>query len=275
MGLSFDQKQNYRIEDLLRIMELLRGEGGCPWDREQTHQSIRNNLIEEAYEVVEAIDMESPEMLKEELGDLLLQVAFHSRMSEEAGHFRFDDVADGICKKLILRHPHIFGEVSVRDTEEVLDNWEEIKKREKGQKTATDAVKSVPRVFPALMRSQKVQKRAAKTGFDYPGIEMALKDLCEEFDELRQAIAAGDKPGSEEELGDLLFSVVNVARLIGIDAEESLVRSCDKFISRFEAVEGMARKRGLDLKLESIEAKNALWDEAKALQHNKNKVEGF
>ena len=156
MGLSFDQKQNYRIEDLLRIMELLRGEGGCPWDREQTHQSIRNNLIEEAYEVVEAIDMESPEMLKEELGDLLLQVAFHSRMSEEAGHFRFDDVADGICKKLILRHPHIFGEVSVRDPEEVLDNWEEIKKREKGQKTATDAVKSVPRVFPALMRSQKV-----------------------------------------------------------------------------------------------------------------------
>lgn len=275
MGLSFNRKPSYRIEDLLAIMALLRGEGGCPWDREQDHRSVRSNLIEEAYEVAEAIDQDDPEMLKEELGDLLLQVVFHSRMSEEAGEFRFDDVADGICKKLILRHPHIFGDVDVHSTEEVLDNWEEIKKREKGQKTATDAVKSVPRVFPALMRSQKVQKRAAKTGFDYPDVKMALEDLCEELDELKQAVAAEDKPGCVEELGDLLFSVVNVARLIGVDAEESLGQSCDKFVDRFEAVESMALERGIDLGRESIGVLNGLWNEAKALRDQKNNSGGF
>ena len=156
--MEFKAKEKYSVSDLISIMALLRGEGGCPWDREQDHLTIRKNLIEEAYEVVEAIDAGDPEMLCEELGDLLLQVVFHSRISEEEGDFSIEEVADGICRKLIHRHPHIFSDVVVKDSGEVLENWDAIKKQEKGQKTASDTLHSVPKVLPALMRSQKVQK---------------------------------------------------------------------------------------------------------------------
>ena len=186
--MEFQAKEKYSVSDLISIMALLRGEGGCPWDREQDHLTIRKNLIEEAYEVVEAIDAGDPEMLREELGDLLLQVVFHSRISEEEGDFSIEEVADGICRKLIHRHPHIFSDVVVKDSGEVLENWDAIKKQEKGQKTASDTLHSVPKVLPALMRSQKVQKRAAKTGFDYPDALSALADLESEIAELREAL---------------------------------------------------------------------------------------
>lgn len=263
MTKDFDTKQRYDIADLIALMRRLRGEGGCPWDREQTHRSIRKNLIEESYEVVEAIDRDDPAMLREELGDLLLQVVFHSQIAQEAGRFSLDDVADGICKKLVLRHPHIFGEVKVKDADEVLDNWDEIKKREKGQHTAIETLRSVPMVLPALMRSQKVQKRAAKTGFDYTDAPMAFGDLQSEVGELREAMERGDKPSCAEEVGDLIFSAVNTARMLGLDAEECLTQSCDKFIERFERVERLAEARDVDMKQASITRLNGLWDAAK------------
>ena len=261
--MEFQRKPQYKVQDLVEIMRLLRSEGGCPWDREQTHASIRKNLIEEAYEVAEAVDRDDNAMMCEELGDLLLQVVFHSRIAEEAGAFDLDGVADGICKKLILRHPHIFADVTVENSEQVLDNWDEIKKKEKGQTTATETLRSVPMVLPALMRSQKVQKRAGKTGFDYPNVEMALDDLEKEIVELKDALAHRDRDGQIEEVGDLLFSAVNVSRLLKIDAEESLTRSCDKFVERFEQVERLADERQMDLKQSSIERLMDLWSEAK------------
>lgn len=264
--MAFEQKEHYQVSDLVRIMSLLRDRDGCPWDLEQTHQSIRKNLIEEAYEVVEAIDANNPEMLCEELGDLLLQVVFHSRISEEAGDFSIDDVADGICKKLILRHPHIFGDTVVNNSKQVLENWDEIKKKEKGQTTVSQTLHSVPKVFPALMRSQKVQKRAAKSGFDYPDAVAALSDLESEIAELKAALQKQDSLSCREELGDVLFSAVNVARMLDIDAEESLTASCDKFIKRFDAVELLAKRENVDLKHAPLERLNKLWRDVKNAQ---------
>lgn len=246
-------------------MRLLRSEHGCPWDREQDHHSIRKNFLEETYEVLEAIDNEDQELLKEELGDVLLQVVFHAEMEAEAGCFGFDDVCDGICKKLVLRHPHVFGGVDVSGTGEVLTNWDKIKERSKGQTTCTETLKSVPAVLPALMRSEKVQHRAAKSGFDYPNAQDAIKDLVSEVAELREAVDEGDKTHIDEELGDLLFAAVNVSRFVGADAEQSLSKACDKFIARFEVVERLAVERGLSMKEQPLETLDKLWKEAKAL----------
>lgn len=261
--MEFKAKEKYSVSDLISIMALLRGEGGCPWDREQDHLTIRKNLIEEAYEVVEAIDAGDPEMLCEELGDLLLQVVFHSRISEEEGDFSIEEVADGICRKLIHRHPHIFSDVVVKDSGEVLENWDAIKKQEKGQKTASDTLHSVPKVLPALMRSQKVQKRAAKTGFDYPDALSALADLESEVAELRETLASGGQEAQTDELGDIIFSAVNVARHLPADAEEALTASCEKFIRRFDRMESMAREKGIALEKQPLDRLNALWDAAK------------
>ena len=266
--MDFQAKENYKVSDLVKIMALLRGENGCPWDREQTHQSIRRDLIEETYEVVDAIDAADPKMLCEELGDLLLQIVFHSQLSAEEGQFTLDDVADGICKKLILRHPHVFAGVIAETSDQVLENWDEIKKKEKGQTTALETLCSVPKVFPSLIRSQKVQKRAAKTGFDYPDAASALADLKSEISELEDAMSSGDSAGCFEEVGDVFFSVVNVARLLGLDADDSLTASCDKFIGRFGEVERLASQRGIDMKSASLERLNELWRDAKSAEGN-------
>ncbi|MEG1448532.1 MAG: nucleoside triphosphate pyrophosphohydrolase [Oscillospiraceae bacterium] len=260
---DFEKKNSYDICDLLSIMELLRSENGCPWDKEQTHASIRKNFIEEAYEAVEAIDMQNSSMLKEELGDVLLQVVFHTQMEKESGAFDFDDVCDGICKKLVLRHPHIFKDTKVNNTDDVLNNWENIKKVEKGQKTYTEALNAVPKVLPSLMRSEKVQSRAAKSGFDYDDIEFAMSDLESELSELRQAIQNNDIPNQKEELGDLLFSVCNVARFLKLNSEECLTEACDKFIKRFEQVEIAAEEKNVALKDCSFNELDAFWKQAK------------
>ncbi|MGI6403899.1 MAG: nucleoside triphosphate pyrophosphohydrolase [Oscillospiraceae bacterium] len=249
----------------MSIMELLRSEKGCPWDREQTHHTIRSNFIEETYEVVEAIDNEDTELLKEELGDVLLQVVFHAQMEKEAGSFDFSDVCDGICKKLILRHPHIFADEKAGTSQEVLRNWDAIKRAEKHRDTVADSLKSVPRPLPALMRSAKVQNRAAKCGFDYPDPAMALGDLRSEVDELTEALEQGDRQAVEEELGDLLFSAVNVSRLMQIDPEQALTKSCDKFIRRFEQVERLATAKGIEIEKAQIQVLDNLWKEAKKL----------
>lgn len=257
------------MQDLLQIMEILRGENGCPWDREQTHESIRGNFIEETYEAVEAIDKKDTALLREELGDVLLQVVFHARMEEEAGSFDFGDVVNDICQKLIVRHPHIFSDVTVKDTEEVLDNWEAIKNRVKGTKTQTERLEAVPKVYPALMRSQKVGSRAAKAGMDYQSAETAWKDLESELAELQEAVKEKSQEHIEEELGDLLFSVTNVARHLGIDSEYALTRSCDKFIKRFAAAEELAEEQGVNMKDASSAVLDQLWKEAKGKVHSR------
>lgn len=261
---GFEAKEKYDVRDLLRIMRLLRAPGGCPWDREQTHQSIRKNLIEETYELVEAIDRDDPAMMREELGDVLMQVVFHSCMAEEAGRFTFDDVADEVCKKLIIRHPHVFGDVSVSGTEDVLANWDEIKRRTKGQKSTTQAMDSVPRQLPALMRAQKIQGKAAKSGFEFEDIAGALSKIPEEYAELQACVSGGDAQGAAEELGDLMFSAVNVSRFLKADAEEVLTAATDKFAARFRRVEAIAEETGRPMGELSAQELDELWERAKS-----------
>ncbi len=260
---DFKLKNSYTIQDLVEIMRLLRMPGGCPWDAEQTHESIKKNLIEETYEVIEAINKNDKVLLCEELGDLLMQVVFHAQMEAEADGFNFDAVSDGICKKLIERHPHIFGEVNVSGVDDVLTNWDAIKRKTKGQKTVTDSMLSVPRELPALMRATKLQKKAADAGFDWDDVSGALDKLREETDELRQAIENKDKANMSEELGDILFSAVNVSRFIKTDAEEALTAASDKFLARFTTVEALAKERGINMTSASLEELDKLWDEAK------------
>ncbi|MBC8569806.1 nucleoside triphosphate pyrophosphohydrolase [Zongyangia hominis] len=263
MPQDFERKDRYKMEDLIKIMEVLRGENGCPWDREQDHHSIRKNFLEETYEVLEAIDNEDPKLLREELGDVLLQVVFHARMEEEQGRFDFDDVANDICQKLIIRHPHIFGDIKVSSAGQVLVNWDKIKQATKGQKTATETLENVPKVLPALMRAGKVQQRAARAGFDYDGVTGALADLKSEIAELEEAIAKGEKAQCREEMGDLFFAAVNVSRFLDADAEETLSEATDKFIRRFAVVEQLAKQNGVDMKQSDLAQLDVLWKEAK------------
>lgn len=261
--MSFEFKDNYTIDDLLEIMRMLRGENGCPWDREQTHQSIRANLIEETYEVIEALDNEDTANLREELGDLLLQIVFHSQMETEIGSFTFADVCDEICKKLIVRHPHVFGDVTAETSDEVLTNWDAIKRSTKGQRTTSEAIDSIARSLPALMRASKVGQKASKAGLDFPDVLSALRKIREECDELEQAILAGDGEHTAEELGDVLFATVNVARLTKTDAELALTHSTDKFAARVALTEQLAAQRGVSLAECDAETFDALWEEAK------------
>ena len=261
---DFNKKEKYDIDDLLEIMRLLRAPGGCPWDAEQTHMSIKKDLIEETYEVIEAINKDDKELMTEELGDLLMQVVFHSQMEQEAGNFDFGDVTDGICKKLIERHPHVFGEVEVSSVGDVLNNWDAIKRRSKGQKKGSAPMLGLPRAQPALMRATKSQQKPAVPAFDWADVSGAQQKVLEEAGELSEAIASGDKENIAEELGDLLFSVVNVSRFVKCDAEEALTAASYKFIARFVRVEQFARERGIDMESASLEKLDELWDEAKA-----------
>lgn len=261
---DFEFKNSYDMKDLLDIMRILREPGGCPWDAEQTHESIKKDLIEETYEVIEAINKNDKELLCEELGDLLMQVVFHAQMEKEKGEFEFGNVTDGICKKLIERHPHVFGQISVSGVDDVLTNWDAIKRKSKGQKTTTQSMNSVPRELPALMRATKLQKKAADVGFDWSDVSGALDKLEEEIAELRQAIVNNDRENMNEELGDVLFSAVNVSRFIKTDAEEALTAASDKFLARFTKVESLAQERNIDMKASTLEELDKLWDEAKA-----------
>lgn len=256
-------KDKYNIDDLLEIMDILRSPGGCPWDSEQTHKSIKKDFIEETYEVIEAINKDDKELLKEELGDVLLQVAFHAQIEKEQGSFDFCDVADGICKKLIERHPHVFAKVSVSGTNEVLDNWDTIKRKSKGQKTQGSSMLKVPKELPALMRAQKVQSKAKKAGFDWDDVSGAFEALESEIQELRNAMKTGDKDNIKEEMGDLLFSAVNISRFIDVDSEEALTQSNEKFISRFVQVEKLCEERNINMNESSVEELDVLWNEAK------------
>lgn len=263
---DFQCKNRYGWEDFLEIIKLLRSPGGCPWDAEQTHQSIRREFLEETYEVLDALDRDDPEAMCEELGDVLMQVVFHARIEEERGRFTAADVVDGIAQKMVYRHPHVFGGTMQADTsEQVLLNWEALKRKEKGQQSTADAIESVPHTLPALWRAEKIQKKTAKAGFDWNDSMGALEKLEEEVRELRAALEAGkgvDAPhGIREEVGDALFVAAKIAQMHGIDPEDALHRTCDKFDTRFRFVEEAAAK---PLEEYTQEELLALWKAAKA-----------
>lgn len=256
---DFQYMERYDIQDLRRIMALLRAPGGCPWDREQTHESIRRNMLEEAYEAAEAIDEKNPEHLKEELGDVLLQVVFHAQMAKEEGLFTFQDVVDGVAKKMVFRHPHVFGTVQAEDSDQALETWDAQKRQEKHQRTAGDTLDAVARSLPALIRAEKLQDKARKAGFDWPDLAPALDKLDEEVEELRRAAQGDGDP--QEELGDLLFAAVKAGRFLHVDSEQALTQACEKFIRRFRAVERLAQGESLDqMELSQLEE---LWAQAK------------
>lgn len=259
--INFTRKPHYDYADLLEIIRLLRSEDGCPWDKAQTHKSIRRGLLEEAYEAAEAIDNDDPVLLKEELGDVLMQVVFHADIESDAGRFTMDDVCDGVVKKLLFRHPHVFGDGHEDLPESVLVSWEQLKRREKGQKTVADSMDSVARSLPSLWRAEKLQKKAAAAGFEWPDVQGALDKLEEEVAELRRAVEkGGDVP---DELGDVLFAAVKVGRFCGCDPEDAVNGTCEKFIHRFRAVEEGAAVRGREVSQLSLEEMTALWNEAK------------
>lgn len=249
------------LDSLLKVMATLRGAEGCPWDKKQDHRSLRPYVIEEAYEVVEAIDQGSMEKLCEELGDLLLQVVFHAQLAQEAGHFDMADVVDGITEKMIRRHPHVFGDISAADVPTVLRNWEAIKRAE--GKERSSCLDGIPDYYPALMKAWKLQQKAAMVGFDWPDVQGPLEKLQEEWEEAQRALQAGDKSALEEEFGDLLFTLVNVARFYRIDAEVALHRANQKFSRRFRQMEQDAEGKDLDLADLSLEEKDVLWESAK------------
>ena len=254
-------KEKYDYQDLMEIMTILRGEGGCPWDREQTHKSIRDNLIEETYEVIEAIDTDDPGLLCEELGDVLLQVVFHARMAEEAGEFAAAEVPDGICRKLIHRHPHVFADVCADTSEEVVKNWEAIKSDEKSRKTVSDKLRAVPPMLPALMRATKVGKKASC--FDFPSVEDVMDKLSEEFVEVSEAIEEGSEAHIKEEIGDLLLTVTSLCRKLNVSAEDALREATDKFITRFSKIEDDVLAEGKELSDYSLEELDVMWGKNK------------
>ena len=259
--IDFVRKPQYGYEDLLEIIRLLRSEDGCPWDKAQTHQSIRRGLLEEAYEAAEAIDNDDPVLLKEELGDVLMQVVFHADIESDAGRFTIDDVCDGVVKKLLFRHPHVFGSECEDSPESVPVSWDKLKRQEKGQKTVADSMDSVARSLPGLWRAEKLQNKAASAGFEWPDVQGALDKLEEEVAELRRAVEeGGDVP---EELGDVLFAAVKVGRFCACDPEDAVNGTCEKFIRRFRAVENGAAAQGREVSQLSLEEMTALWNEAK------------
>lgn len=259
--INFVRKPQYGYEDLLEIIRLLRSEDGCPWDKAQTHQSIRRGLLEEAYEAAEAIDNDDPVLLKEELGDVLMQVVFHADIESDAGRFTIDDVCDGVVKKLLFRHPHVFGSECEDSPESVPVSWDKLKRQEKGQKTVADSMNSVARSLPGLWRAEKLQSKAASAGFEWPDVQGALDKLEEEVGELRRAVEeGGDVP---EELGDVLFAAVKVGRFCACDPEDAVNGTCEKFIRRFRAVENGAAAQGREVSQLSLEEMTALWNEAK------------
>ena len=261
MAAELAAKKSYSFDDLVKVVEVLRSEVGCPWDREQNHHSIRDDIIEETYEVIEAIDTDNRELLREELGDVMLQVVFHARIEEEQGSFSIDEVANDICAKLIHRHPHVFGEIRVESSAQVLSNWEKIKSEEKARVTVTDKLRSIPPMLPALMRAAKVGKKASC--FDFENAEAVMDKLAEEMVEVSEAMAEQNAEAIEEEIGDLLLTVTSLCRKLGVKPEDALNKATDKFICRFEKIENAVLAEGKDINSMQMPELDAIWDEIK------------
>lgn len=253
--------ERYSFDDLVLIVQILRSKGGCPWDMEQTHKSIRRDFIEETYEVIEAIDTDDPVLLREELGDVMLQVVFHAQIEREEERFDIDDVANDICAKLIHRHPHVFGELKIDNSADVLKNWDKIKGVEKQRNTLTDKLRSIPPMLPALMRAQKVGKKASF--FDFETTDAVYNKLYEEIEEVKEAEVSGDLNSVAEEMGDLLLTVTSLARKLGVDSEQVLYNATNKFIDRFEMVENAVISQGKNVEEMTMEELDEVWDSIK------------
>jgi len=249
--------------ELVRIMERLRGPGGCPWDREQTRESIKPYLIEEAYEVAEAIEDHNIDDLKAELGDLLLQIVFHAEMAREEGLFTVEDVVRGITEKMIRRHPHVFGDTAVRDSADVLRNWARIKAEERKDSDDRSHVAGVPRAMPALLRAHRLGEKASRVGFDWTNAIEVLAKVREELGELEHAMAHADRAAIEAELGDLLFALTSLGRHLDLQSEDALQRTSDRFIRRFRYIEERLAERGQEMHSASPEELDTLWEAAK------------
>ncbi|TAN36690.1 MAG: nucleoside triphosphate pyrophosphohydrolase [Verrucomicrobia bacterium] len=272
-GATSQPRRNDSLTRLLAIMRKLRSPQGCPWDREQTHASIKPNLIEESYETLDAIDSGDPQQLKEELGDVLLQVVFHAQMADEAGQFNFDDVARILCEKLERRHPHVFGTVKVSDSREVLKNWETIKRGEKkAQKEFSSVVAGLPRHLPALLKAEQVQRKASRVGFDWKTVTPVAAKVEEELAEVRHAVARRKPAEIREELGDLLFAVVNLGRFLGHSAEEALDGTVRKFVRRFQEIERRLHVQGREMTKCSLAELDAIWEQIKREEKKRKKL---
>jgi tetrapyrrole methylase family protein/MazG family protein len=259
IDMSSEQAQ---FEDLVAIMRRLRGPGGCPWDAEQTHESLTRYLLEETYEVIEAIESKSPDHIKEELGDLLLQPVFHAAIAEEAGTFNIEDVIKTLCDKLIRRHPHVFGDLHIADSAAQIENWEQIKKSEKVL-VRDSALSGVPPHLPALLKAQKITEKAARVGFDWEDVDQVMAKVFEELHEFEEAMSVGDNEHMEAELGDLLFAIVNLGRFLSINPEEALRKTISRFQLRFQHVEDNLQSRGLQMSSTPLAEMDRLWEEAK------------
>lgn len=255
-------EKRYSFEDLKEIVRMLRSENGCPWDREQTMESLKAYVLEESYEVMDAIPQGGLK-LADELGDLLLQIVMLAQIGEEQGSFTLQDVTDAVCRKMIHRHPHVFGDASAENSEQVLQNWEVIKRQERGISSHTGALEDVTKNLPALLYACKIQKKAAKIGFDFDTVDAMLEKVEEELGELRQEIARQNTPEIEKEMGDVFFAAVNVARFLKVNPELALTGSTKKFITRFARMETLAEDKGQDLAQLSFSEMDLLWDQAK------------
>lgn len=255
----------YTFDNLLDIMRKLRAPGGCPWDAEQTHESLTRYLLEETYEVIEAIDEKSPQHLKEELGDLLLQPVFHAAIAEEAGDFTMNDVIGTLCDKLIRRHPHVFGDLEIKDSEAQIENWEKIKKLEKGDERPS-ALSGVPEHLPALMKAHKISEKASRVGFDWEHADQVFAKVMEELHEFEEAWAGGNAERMEDELGDLLFAIANLGRFLTLNPEEALRKTITRFQKRFRFVEEALLKEGKLMQQASLEEMDVLWEQAKTAE---------
>ncbi len=252
------------FDKLVQVVATLRSENGCPWDKAQTHQTLKPDLIEEAYEVIEAIDAKDSSKLPEELGDLLMQVMLHAQIAKDGGAFSINEVIQLITDKLVRRHPHVFGNINVGTTEEVLKNWEEIKRSEPGYEDRRSILDGIPDHLPSLMRAQTIQRKAAHVGFDWDSVSDVLPKLEEEIQELKSSVTAADEEAIELEIGDLLFSIVNLCRFLGVEAEEALRKSNRKFVNRFQHVETEIERRGQSFKDYDLARLDAIWEEVKA-----------
>lgn len=255
-------QNRYSFETLVSIMKRLRGPGGCPWDGEQTHESLTRYLLEEAYEVIEAIEMKSTDHLREELGDLLLQPVFHAAIAEESGAFTIDDVIRTLCEKLVRRHPHVFGGMEIESSQAQVENWERIKKDEKGAERPS-ALSGVPAHLPALLKAQKISEKAARVGFDWEHVDQVVAKVMEELHEFQEAMLLGDNERMEAELGDLLFAIVNLGRFLSINPEEALRKTIRRFSRRFRHIEERLQAQGKQLGSTPLEEMERLWAEAK------------
>ncbi len=264
------KNQISQFDRLMELMRRLRAPGGCPWDAEQTHESLKRYLLEETYEVMEAIDAASTSMLKEELGDLLLQVVFHSVIAEERNDFTIDEVIEVLNDKLIRRHPHVFADLKIKDIDQLIENWERIKKKEKGS-ARKSALSGVPAHLPALLRAQKISEKAARVGFDWSHTDEVFAKVLEELKEFEETLLEGDQERMEAELGDLLFAITNLGRFLALNPEDALRKTIIRFTKRFTHIEESLHAENREIQDASLEEMEKLWEAAKALERPEEK----